>query len=406
MSKFLSTFLIYGKLPRKVKLLSLSNFIDTIGAFVTTLMVLILTQSKGLNIKEAGLFLSFTGLLQVSTTTVSAHLADKIGPKKVYVFYNLSAAICMFLCIPLFDTIYFYGLITLWPILKNAASPVGQSLVLSYAGNEDKKIIVSFLYMLSNLGNTIAPILAVWLYKKNLPLIFLIDGITTIFAIMIVLHFSKDWKSVFETTRKNPQKFTAILQKLLFSRSFLMVFMGAYFINFIFYQHVFSLPIFLAESGKEGYYGILMSFNCILVVLTSGLIASLTLHWNIIRTMIVGTTFICVGFFALALGKSLAIVLASTMFWSIGEILFYNSLRYFFIDSVSKENQSLGLSILPSLFSLSKFINPLLIGFLVTALGYQLCWLLSPVIGLIGVALIYLSTNNFRYKGKLNAISN
>ena len=115
---------------------------------------------------------------------------------------------------------------------------------------ENRQACFSLLYMGGNLGFSIGPLLAGFLYASHMPWLFAGDALTTLIALLLVLVFVPETLPPAETMRQSflyadeergedGSTLTALLKRP-FLLSFVLITVTA---NLVYFQHAFSLPL-------------------------------------------------------------------------------------------------------------------------------------------------------------------
>ena len=184
----------YKGLPKEIYVLFIGRIINCIGSFVHPLMSLILTEKIGLSAGEAGIFVTSVAIFQVPALILGGKLVDTVGRKKVIIIFQSLGAIILFSCglLPVSTTVA--KLMIVSSVLYSISSPAYDALNADLTTPENRKQSYSLIYMGINIGFSIGPLMAGFLFKKYLPVIFMGDAITTIIAMLMIAIFIKEEK--------------------------------------------------------------------------------------------------------------------------------------------------------------------------------------------------------------------
>ena len=116
----------------------------------------------------------------------------RIGRKIVIIVSSLIGAGIFMIIAFMEDTIIIPYLIIIASFIKSAAFPAINALVIDSTTKRKRNDAFSLLYMGYNIGFAIGPLAAGFLFVNYIELIFLIDAITTILALVPIIFFVKE----------------------------------------------------------------------------------------------------------------------------------------------------------------------------------------------------------------------
>ena len=184
----------YRGLPKEIYVLFIGRIINCIGSFVHPLMSLILTKKIGMSAAEAGMFVTTVAICQVPALIAGGKLVDNIGRKKVIVIFQTLGAVTLISCglIPVSMTTT--RLMILSSVFYSISSPAYDALNADLTTPENRKQSYSLIYMGINIGFSIGPLMAGFLFENYLPIIFIGDAITTLMALALIVKFIDEEK--------------------------------------------------------------------------------------------------------------------------------------------------------------------------------------------------------------------
>lgn len=214
-------------------------------------MALILTKKIGMSVAEAGMFVTMLSVFQAPCMILGGKLADSIGRRKVIIIFQLMGAITLISCGFMKPSVLMAKLMILSSCFYSISSPAFEALNADITNVDNRKASYSLLYMGTNIGFCIGPIIGGLLYENYLPVIFIGDGITTLLALILIIIFVKEGiknSSNDESTKGYKNDLESSVDgsvfKVLLKRPELLFFaMGILMYYFAYSQWGFALPI-------------------------------------------------------------------------------------------------------------------------------------------------------------------
>jgi len=256
--KIKDSFSAYNGLPKEIYLLFTARIITSIGSFVLPLLTLILSQKLGMSETETGNFAALLILSQGPCLLLGGKLIDAIGQKKMLVFCQTLGALFYFMCGFIKDHTTLLVFIMIAADLFVAASPAYQTMVARLTVPDNRKASYSLLYLGINIGMAVSPLIGGLLFEKHLPLLFILDAVTSLLSTGLIALYIR-------LPKENPREdsdpaapaqtgrhvFSVVVLKntpvLLFFLLFLFVF------DFTYIQWSFMLPLQFHELyGSNG----------------------------------------------------------------------------------------------------------------------------------------------------------
>ncbi|OQA21105.1 MAG: putative transporter [Actinobacteria bacterium ADurb.Bin346] len=325
-------FKSYINLPRNVYILFIADIINSAGSFVYPFLAMFLAIKLGYSEYVSGLFLTIVIVAESLGKLLGGKLADWIGRKIVIIILSILGAAIYIVIAFLKDFKVIPYLIILAGFLKSGAFPAINALIIDSTNRNNRNDAFSLLYLGHNIGFAVGPLAAGFLFVNHISLIFLIDALTTLAALMPIIFFIKetlhekagvysDSGEVNEAERAE----TGNVLKIFFRKPVLygFAFISIIF-SFVYSQASFSLPLYLeALFNNKGakFYGTLMTVNAIIVIImTIFLIAAMKKLSPIISISLAGVLF-AIGFGIIFYSGFFYLFIISTIIWTFGEII-------------------------------------------------------------------------------------
>lgn len=385
---------MYQGLPREMYVLFIARVINRLGGFVNTFLLLFLRENMHMTLERAGLFISTAGVASLLGTFIGGHLGDSLGRKKTYVAaQSISAA--------LFIPCGFLGTSGIIPILLIASSffssivqPINSALVSDLVAKEDRKRAFSLLYFGINLGVAIGPIIAGYLFYHSIQWIFWGDAFTTFIAVILIIKYipetkltHEEIKEISETLSDAEKMETGSAVRAFLKRPILIAFtFFSALTHFVYAQSSFALPATMTDLfGKIGaiYFGNLMSFNAVIVVVFTILVTKVTDKNRPIFNIAFSNLLYCIGFGMMAFVHSMPLILLSVYLWTMGEILGVTNTGVFIANNTPITHRSRFNAIISILGSLGHMLGPIVGGILVVHYSMNNLWVLTGVLSLV-----------------------
>jgi len=397
--KMNNMFKTYMGLPKAVYVLCSATLINRLGDFVVPFLTLFLTVKLNMSIVLSGIIVTCASLISIPSSIIGGKISDSIGRKKVYLFGQGLSAVFLILCglcknehliiIMLFLSTFFNGIVR----------PAFSAMLIDYLPRERRQEGMSLNYLCINIGVSIGPIIAGFLFNKFLPLLFIGDGITSLISVILVWRnieekYSEEVNEDFTNININEAKEEGNIIQVLLKRPQLLMFFALLLIyQFVYSQHRFTLPLTvnnaLNNNGAK-IFGYMMSINAVTVVfLTVFITAALKKYHHLICMVLSGIAF-AIGFGMLSFTHTMAGFFISTFIWTLGEILNSISIGVFVADN-SPVNYRARISAFQNIiYWVASSLSTGLGGILVDRCGLNYIWLGIFIISLIASGLMYL----------------
>lgn len=300
------------------------------GDFVHLFLTLYLTRIMGFSVKTVGFFIMITAASGILGSILGGKLSDHIGRKTIMVGSQFTSAIIVAACGFLPSTMTIPILLIISNFFKGAVRPASRSMLTDLTKSEDRQKAFSLLYLGTNFGVALGPMIAGFLFLNHLSWIFWGDALTTILAFSLVLKFVPESKpsetDIKDSNINDMEKAVEGSALRAFLSRPILVFFSIFTVmaNFIYAQMTFSLPLHLNDIFKEKgaeVFGYLMSFNAVIVLVCTVFVLNFTKRFKAVYNMALAVLFFAVGFGSLAVISSFKGFIITTFIWTIGEII-------------------------------------------------------------------------------------
>ena len=228
----------YKNLPRSVYVIFFASIINNLGNFVVPFLTMFLTYSIGMNVGVVGLIVAINSFVGLIASAHGGKLIDVVGRKKIFIIFRTTSAIAIALCAFTKNPIILTTLLILSNFLSGYSLPVYSTIITDITEGEQRKTAFSLQYMALNIGFSVGPLLAAFLYNNYLTWLFLGDAITTFISVILVaVYIPETMPTKEEVSRLKVNKLEkteeGTLIEALFKRPTLLLFSFIIVIYFI-----------------------------------------------------------------------------------------------------------------------------------------------------------------------------
>lgn len=329
-------------------LLMLGDSLIGLSTTITTpYIALYLLRTTHYSPASVGWVVGLSVMLGILCSIIGGYLSDYIGRGKL-IYISLLSSIIIYLlyyissfCLSkIFIMIAFIILGGALNAFRSIYVPVSQAFIADYMPNEKKAKCFQLIYIASNIGAILAPILSMQLGIVNTRSIFLLSALFySIYVVLMLLlsskinffriNFSPEQKSFFSS-------FKILIKDICLRYHLLSCF--AVGICCAQFDTTLSqyLNIILPNPAKV--YSMLIFTNCLTVVVFQSMIMNMIRNLDISKMIVTGCLILALGFYLMSLSQaSLVLITISVIMISMGQVfLFPNFGR--FIDLIAPEH--------------------------------------------------------------------
>lgn len=394
-------------LPRPIYVLFFVRFVNAAGNFVFPFLTMILTIKLGWRTDLAGSFMSGMQFLGGLGILVGGKLGDAIGRKRSLVICQGGAALLFAACLAMGLAPPLPYLIAAANFLLQAGWPVFNAIVADIAPAKDRKRAYALLYWGNNIGFSVGPLMAGYLFNRNALLMFAGNTVALALTSCLLVALVPETLDRARSAPEGPGATSpegsgeAALEGGIFKalgRSPIIIafaFVVA-LMNIVYAQGQFGLPIFLEKSfGAEGprLFGTAMTINGLTVVAATALVTALTGSLHPLVNMALASTLYALGFGLLSLvapdsSSGPFLVALSTVIWTLGEILSATNSNVFIASKAPRTHRSRFNSAVSWLTSMGSTLAPLIAGAYMASRGLSSMWRLAAILGLSAAVLM------------------
>lgn len=393
-------FKTYSNLPTPIYILFISRIVNRMGDFVKLFLTLYLTRYLNMNETQTGLIITLIGLFSVAGTIAGGKITDHAGRKKILLLSQTFSALTVGICGFIPDSNMLPWILILFNFFNGAARPVSTAMLTDLTSPENRAQSFSLLYLGINIGVSVGPLLAGFLFNNYRQWIFWGDSLTTLLSVVLILIFVPDLHHSEVVAHSSSEKadgdplYKALLKRpVLFIYSFLVLIS-----SFIYSQHSFALPLILNDVMKErgaGFFGIIMSVNAVSVLILTPMLTSLLHKRKPLLNMATGQLCYAVGFGLLFFAfRNSAVFIISTVIWTLGEILNAINSGVFIANHTPVNFRGRFSAFFGTAKTIGHTMGPLISGMILSSTGLRFIWIIIFILG-FGLFISYRGLESF-----------
>jgi predicted MFS family arabinose efflux permease len=334
-------------IPHNVWLLAIAALINRAGTMVFPFLAIYLIKEIGFTAGQAGLVITVYGFGGLITAPIIGKLSDRLGALRVMKGSLFLTGIMLF-GFSFLTNLYVILVYTFfWSIIGEAFRPANMSLISMETESSQRKIAFTLNRLAVNLGMSIGPVIGGFLSTISFHLLFYVDGITSILAVLFLTfsHFHERREGLENGKGKMEnvveENNSADRLNILHDKRFLLFVISLLPATIVFFQHIGSVPIYLIrELGfKETFYGFMMSVNTGLIIFIEVPLNNAMSNWDDKKAIALGALLCGIGFGLLAYCTTAFLIILTVVIWTFGEMVFFPAAASY-VSKISPEKQS------------------------------------------------------------------
>jgi len=348
----------YEGLPSKAWLLFFVQLVNSAGMMVLFFLSLYLTQKLGFSVHQAGRTLSLFGIGMLIGSFTGGWMTDRIGSTNVQKLSLLFSGI-FFIWLGQLQTLESINLMIL--LLATASGwlfPANSTSMARLCPPEFTTKGFALNRLANNIGATIGPAVGGFLALRNYGLLFWVDGLTCLAAVVL---FSLIWKKPERQLRIMSKEKTPSGRNPWRDIPFLLLLPLMVIWGMIFFQLIATFPLYMREiyGFAENRIGQLIMVNTLIIVIFEMLL----MHWigkrPIHRFIALSFLLTGLGFGIMPLGRGFAFAGLTIVVWTFGEMLSMPLLGSMIAVRAGSGSQGKYMGLISTAYSLSMILGPL-----------------------------------------------
>ncbi len=314
----------WNRLSAGVKALFFVQIINRMGDFVVPFLTLILTQVQGFSLPLAGLVVTLATALGSLGGLVAGHLSDRYGRRDILVvFLGTSGTLLVAVGFAPAHLVSAVAMVAAG-FFVGAMRPVISALVADLSEESTRRAAFSLIYLGINLGVSIGPVAAGWLFEHALSWMFWIDGLSTAVALLVLVRFvprKTGPRAAAEPAPAPKGTLSAFLRhRVLLPFSLLFLVYELVYGQMIFTQSIQLVELFGARGPSV--FGLVWAVNAVTCLVLTPVVLRLTKGWTNLASMTCSMIFVAAGLSVFLFHPGIPLLVASAVVWTTGEVLF------------------------------------------------------------------------------------
>ncbi|NOQ91879.1 MAG: MFS transporter [Flavobacteriaceae bacterium] len=384
----------YRGLSKEVWFLALTTFINRAGAMVIPFLSLYLTKYLGYTLGQVGWIMTFYGLGSVVGVFFGGKLTDKIGYYKVMYISLFLTGIAFFILQYITSFYLLCAGIFILTVVADAFRPAIWVAMADYSKEENRTRSVTLIRLAINLGFSLGPAIGGLIIANiSYQSLFWIDGITCVFAAVLIIKYLYQKSSVVKVKTENKEvKLSPYRDK-----QYLVFWFAMFLIGFTFMQYFSTIPLFYSQNMKmdEEEIGLLLAMNGFVIFLLEMPIVHAFEKSKLegLKVVIAGIFLLAISFFVLNISNWIGIVIIGMLFMTFGEMLSFPFSNAYALERAKKGSRGEYMAMYSMSFSVAHILGPNIGMHMSDKYGFAFTWYFMAILLLLACVLIFWLNN-------------
>jgi MFS family permease len=364
---------------------------------VLPFLALYMHRTLGYSVQDAGIALTVYGAGAFVTAPFAGRVSDFVGARRVMVASLLLSGVMLFVLLLAKSFAMILVVIVVWAVISEAFRPASLANIADLVTPEQRKTAFSVNRLAINLGMSVGPALGGFLILFSYPLLFVVDGATSLLAGVVLLLVP--WRPVHHEHRVHIQSGGERLDvppyvgpaRILKDRRLLYFLAGIVPVVVVFFQHNGAMPLYLVNDLhlSESTYGLLFTVNTGLIILLEVPLNIAMARWPHHRALALGSFLFGLGFGAMSLVSDLVGVVLTVVVWSFGEMILLPGAANYMAEIAPTHRRGMYMGLFQMTFSFSFAISGWVGTSTLEHFGGQVLWGATFVAGCVSALLLW-----------------
>ena len=378
-------------LSKEVWWLALVSLVNRSGTMILPFLSKYLKEDLDFTYGEVGWVMVFFGVGSMIGSWLGGKLTDKIGFYKVMIW---SLLITGFLFIGLQYVKSFWGFCFSMLFIMTIADMFRPAIFVSlntYSKIENRTRSLTLIRLAINLGFVIGPTIAgIIIISSGYNLLFWIDGLTCILAILLFKNLVKEKKNI-SVEVKHEDKASKSGDSVFKDKAYWIFLSISFLMGMIFFQLFTTMPLYHKEQYNltEFHTGLLFFLNGLIIVA----LEMPMVHWfeqkivDTAKLILYSSVLMALSFFVLLFDTWAGILIISMILITIGEMIGFPYTNAFAMKRAKIGNEGRYMALYTMSFSMAHIVSPKLGLDIVAKYGYNTNFIVIGTFGIIAVIL-------------------
>jgi MFS family permease len=307
-------------LPGWLQALLIGQFVNAAGALAWIYLTLYLVDARDLSTAHAGLLSAANGLGLIAGNLTGGGLGDRIGMRRALLIGLVGWAVTC-AAVPVTPVAALLPLLLAAGTLGGFARPLISAVTLAALPREERRTAAALWRVAFNAGSIVGPPLGALAAGKHFNLIFVVDAVTSLMLAGVV------WRCApAGGTRRRDQPHgssMSLWRSLRANRLVLTILITVVFVDTSYRQLYVGLPLELHHlHAPTLVYGLTVTLNCALIVLTEVWVVLRMAHHSPARVIRAGYVLVAASWFVFGSYPGVATTIALVVVITAGEMLY------------------------------------------------------------------------------------
>lgn len=354
-----------GALPREVWIQCTATFINRSGTMVLPFLALYIHRTLGYSVQDAGIVLTVYGAGAFASAPFAGRVSDAVGPRRVMIASLFLSGAMLFALLMAKSFAVILVATVLWSVISEAFRPASLVSITELVNPDQRKTAFAVNRLAINLGMSIGPALGGFLILFSYPLLFIVDGVTSL-AAGVVLLLAR-WRPAhrqhgthIDSGGEQPQAPPASPPTSAWKDRRLLYFLiGIVPVVVVFFQHEGAMPLYLVNDLHltESAFGLMFTVNTALIILFEVPLNIAMSGWSHRKALALGSFLSGLGFGAMGLVTGIFGVALTVVIWSFGEMILLPGASNYMADIAPINRRGVYMGLFQMTFSFSFAIS-------------------------------------------------
>ncbi|MEO1031739.1 MAG: MFS transporter [Bacteroidota bacterium] len=379
-------------LSREIWYLSLISLVNRAGTMVIPFLSLYLKNDMGFSEADIGSIFACFGIGSFFGSLLGGKLTDIFGFYKVMIASLFLTGLC-FISLQFINSFWGFCIgILITMTIADSFRPAIFVAIKTYSKPENQTRSVGLLRLAINAGMGIGPTLAgLIIVLEGYNILFWIDGLTCIIAILLFSYLVKDPKVKPAETREKHQNLDK--NAVYKDKSFWIHSVICFLFGMAFFQLFTTMPLYYNQIFQldEFKIGILLFLNvAIIVIFEMPLLNYLEKRLiPVTKHILMACVLLSLGFLVLYQNFWIGILIINMVLLTLSEMLGFPYTNKFALQRAKEGLEGSYMALYAMSFSMAHIFSPKIGLSIVDVYGFQINWLVTFGYGILGILLAY-----------------